>query len=166
MNNVGYGSNGAPFEYSVSIPAAQRARRKGLLIVFYVAFLLVFVIGGAILRFLLPLLCFTPLLLWMICFFTWRWSNEEIKLSFFTGEISLIRMYDGKNPKKLYSGKIKEIKLFEAATEELIEAHKGDRMIIAAEDLKSEELYLARWDDCCLVFEALPKALEIIKYYR
>jgi hypothetical protein len=166
MSNVGYGSNGAPFEYSVSIPSKIRSKRRLLLLGLYAAFLLVFVVGGAILRFMLPLLCFTPLLLWIICFFTWKWCKEEIKLSFFTGAITMIRMYDAKNPKELCSKKIKEMISLEKASSELLEKEKGKKLIFAAESVDGENVYIALWDDCCLVFEAVPKALEIIKYYR
>ena len=41
MNNEGFGSNGAPFEYTVTKEGKQRSRRRLLLILLYVAWVAV-----------------------------------------------------------------------------------------------------------------------------
>ena len=53
MNNEGYGSNGAPFEYAVEKQGKEKTKRKLLLILLYVAWGILFLSVGILVRLIL-----------------------------------------------------------------------------------------------------------------
>ncbi|MBE6546033.1 MAG: hypothetical protein E7668_01160 [Ruminococcaceae bacterium] len=165
MNNEGFGSNGAAFEYTVTKEGKQRTRRRLLLILLYIAWVVIFFTVGTLTRLMLPLLCFIPLSLWIIVFLTWRWTKEEIKLSFLGGTLTVTRMYDGKSPKKLAEVRIKDLELIAKDAEKRLADYPKDSVIYAVRDDSAEGAYIAAWGEQALVFETNEKALKILKYY-
>ena len=166
MNQEGFGSNGSAFEYTVPREGSARTRKKLLLLGLYALWVIVIFALGVWSRILLPLLCFIPLSLWILVFLTWRLSQKEIKLSFFAGKLTVIRMYDGKNPKTLAEIPLKGLRTMAPyhPGDEL--RLKGKRIIYATRTGTPQDAYLATWGDSALLFEANEKALKIIKYYH
>lgn len=168
MNNEGFGSNGAAFEYAIPREGKTRTSRRALLIVAYVAWVMIFFTVGVLTRLALPLLCFIPLSLWILVFLTWRWTKEEIKLSFLGGGVTVTRMYDGRNPKKLYEARIKSLRQITDCTPKKLEQYEKSgrhQILYAIRGDHPEGACLAVWDGQVLIFEANEKALKIIKYY-
>ena len=168
MNNEGFGSNGSAFEYAVPREGKTRRTRRALLIVVYVLWVVLFFTVGVLTRLALPLLCFIPLSLWILVFLTWRWSKEERKLSFLGGGVTLWRQYDGKNSKRLYEARLKDLRRLTEYTPKKFESYEKSgkyTILYATRTDRAEGAYLAEWQGTVLVFEANEKALKIIKYY-
>lgn len=168
MNSEGFGSNGAAFEYTVAKEGRTRTRRRLWLILLYVSWVVIFFTAGVLIKLILPLLCFIPLSLWILAFLTWRWSKEEMKLSFLGGGLTVTRQYDGKNAKKLFEARIKDLRRLTVYTPEALENYRrnnGNAVVYATKTETLQGAYLAIWDERALVFEANEKALKIIKYY-
>ena len=166
MNNEGYGSNGVPFEYTIEKQGKSRTRRRILLILGYAAWVIIFFTAGALLKLILPLLCFIPLSVWFLSWLTWRFTHEEMTVTLFSGAMTVTRKFDGKLPKKLTEVKIKDMECFEPYSEELMEKYKSANVIYATRDNNYAEAYIAAWGDTTVVMEVNEKALKIIKYYR
>ncbi len=168
MNNEGFGSNGGAFEYVVAKKGRTCWRRRLLLILAYTVWVVGIFIAGVVIKLILPLLCFIPLSVWIFIFLTWRWSKEEIKLSFLGGGLTVTRQYDGKNPKVLYEARLRDLRLVTGYTKEKLEEYQkasGREILYATRTEQLDGSYLAVWDGRVLVFEANDKALKIIKYY-
>ena len=165
MNNEGFGSNGAPFAYTVTKEGKECRRRRLLLILLYIAWVVIFFTVGTLTKLMLPLLCFIPLSLWILVFLTWRWTKEEIKLSFFGGVLTVTKMYDGKNAKPLAEVPIRDLAFLSKNIEEALADRPKESIIYALRDGVTENTYITAWDGRALVFEANEKALKILKYY-
>ena len=166
MNNEGYGSNGAPFKYTIEKQGKSRTRRRILLILAYVAWVIVFFAAGAILKLILPLLCFIPLSVWFLSWLTWRFTHEEISIKLFAGTMTVTRTYDGKMPKKLTEVKLKDMDCFEKYSVEKIGKYNAKNIIDATANGNYNDAYIAAWGETAVVMEVNEKALKIIKYYR
>ena len=165
MNNEGFGSNGAAFEYTITAEGKRRSLSRLLLILLYILWTVAFFTAGVLTRILLPLLCFIPLSLWIIVFLTWRLTKREIKLVFLAGKMTVVRQFDGKNQKTLAEVTIKEIKTvkkYEMGDEALL---AGKHVISATRTEDRTGTYVALWGNTALLFEANKKALKILKYY-
>ena len=165
MYNEGFGSNGSAYEYTVAKEGRARSTRKLALLLLYVAWIVIFFSVGMLTRILLPLLCFIPLSLWILVFLTWRFTKEEVKLGFFSGSLTVTRLFDGKNPKVLLETKLKDITAFGKHNDEAPESFEKKTVILALKDGFDENTYIAETESAVLFFEANEKALKIIEYY-
>ena len=166
MNNEGYGSNGVPFEYAVEKQGKEKTKRKLLLILLYVAWGILFLSVGILVKLILPLLCFIPLSLWALIWLTWRFTHEEICITLFSGTMTVTRKFDGKNAKKLAETRIKNIEFFEKYSQNNFESIKDKNIIYATATENFEQAYIAVWGETAVIMEVNEKALKIIKYYR
>ena len=164
--NEGYGSNSAPFEYTIEKQGKDVKKRKILLILLYIAWTVLFLSVGVIVKLILPLLCFIPLSLWILVWLTWRFTHEEIKVTLSAGTMVVTRLFDGKNAKNLAEVKIKDIECFEKYSEEKMQKCNRDNIIYATQNTNLEEAYIVIWGNITVVMETNEKALKIIKYYN
>ena len=166
MNNEGFGANGAPFEYTIEKNGKQRSTRRVLMIFSYIAYVIVVFVVGVLSKLLVPVLCFIPLSVWIISYFTWRYTKEEVKITLFGGTMTVTRMFDGKNPKKLAEIKIKDIKRLDPYSDTALESAKKDGVIYAVRNESCEGAYILISENVTIVMETNEKAMKIIKYYN
>ena len=164
--NEGYGSNSAPFEYTIEKQGKEKSKRKILLSLLYIVWTVLFFSVGVIVKLILPLLCFIPLSLWILVWLTWRYTHEEIKISLSAGTMTLTRLFDGKNAKKLTEVKIKDIECFEKYSDEKMKACKCENIIYATQNSNYDEAYIVMWENITVVMETNETAIKIIKYYN
>ncbi|MBR2354584.1 MAG: hypothetical protein IKA76_08800 [Clostridia bacterium] len=165
MNNEGFGSNGSAYEYTVACEGRRKTLSRLILLTVYAIWVIAFFTMGVLTRILLPLLCFIPLTLCILVFFTWRLTKKEIKLSFLAGRMTVIRQFDGKNQKKLAEVPIKEIETVKPYDASDVSLLHGKHVIHALKNDSEEGAYLALFGQTALLFEANEKALKILKYY-
>lgn len=166
MNNEGFGSNGAPFTYTVEKEGKTKKKRKILLIALYVVWVIVFFTVGVLTKLILPLLCFIPLSVWLLVWLTWKYTHEEISITLFSGTMTVTRLFDGKKPKKLAEVKIKDIECYERYSAEKIAEYKPENVINGIRDTNYDEAYIASWGESAVIMETNEKAVKIIKYYN
>ena len=175
-SDSGFGSSGAPFEYTVAEANNKALKTKKMLFIaayaLYVA--IVFAIGSMT-KILLPFLCFIPLSLWFIIWLTWRYTQVEYEYSFFSGALTVSRILGNRTRKKMMEVRIQNFSaIFPAveANESKIEAFAAETTIFAVSDANAEGLWVALWQDtesgkrCALYFEPNEKAVKILKYYN
>ncbi len=110
MDREATGFGGSPYEYIVTEQGsrANRARRV-LLILGYILYAPLLLMLGVTVRLLVPFLCLIPLSLWVIVFFTWRFTQTEYRISLLSGHMTVTRFYGGRNKKQMLDIAIKEI---------------------------------------------------------
>ena len=166
MNSEGYGANGVPFEYTVEKTGRQRSLRRYLLILAYVVWVIAVFVAGVLIKLILPLLCFIPLSLWIIIFFTWRYTKEEMKITLFGGDMTVTRLFDGKAPRVLAKTKIKDIKILKPYSPRALAVIGKDNIIYATRNDTCDGAYILAFGNTALVAEINDKAMKILKYYN
>ena len=175
-SDSGFGSSGAPFEYTVAEANNKALKTKKILfIVGYILYAAIILGVGAMIKIILPLLCFIPLSLWIIVWLTWRFTQVEYEYSFFSGELTVNRILGNRTRKNLIKVRIQNFSSVFPANEEnqsKIEAFAAENTIFAASEATAEDLWVALWDDaesgkhCALYFEPNEKAIKILGYYN
>ena len=173
-SNSGFGSSGAPFEYTVAEAKNKALKtKKALFLTAYVLFVLVvFAILSSINPYLIALV---PVTLWMVIWLTWRFTQVEYEYSFFSGELTVNRILGNRTRKNLTKVRIQAFSAVFPATElnqSKIEAFAAEKTIFAASEATAENLWVALWEDAesgkrqALYFEPNEKAIKILKYYN
>ncbi len=171
----GFSANGAPFEYTVSekMTSALRLKKIALLAAYILWGVVIFVVGMMV-RLIVPFLALVPLSIWIIAFFTWRYTQVDYEYSFFSGMLTVSRILGGRSRKKLTSVVIRDAAHILPYTDENVaraEAFGAKTSIFAASSHDAENLYLILWDSeetgkTMLCFEANEKAVKILRYYN
>ncbi len=175
-SDSGFGSSGAPFEYTVAEANNKALKTKKLLfVVGYVAYGAIILGLGASTKLLLPLMCFIPLSLWIIVWLTWRFTQVEYEYSFFSGTLTVNRILGNRTRKKLTEVRIQNLSAVFPATElnqSKVEAFGAQNTIFAVSEATAEGIWIALWEDAesgkrmALYFEPNEKSIKILKYYN
>ena len=174
-NESGFGTGGSPYEYVVTPKMTPALRMKKL---FFIALYILWggglIIVGAAVRIIAPLLAFIPVTLWMLVFFTWKYTKVAYEYSFWGGEIKVNRMLGEKSRRTLVTVKIRDLKAVypcKNSDRAEIKEFAPEKEIFAASSEDAERLVAALWIDesdkkVVLYFEADEKAIRILKYYN
>ncbi|MBQ8441016.1 MAG: hypothetical protein IJX19_10165 [Clostridia bacterium] len=174
MNDLGIGS-GMAYEYVVNEKKnATVVCKRICLLLLYALWAVGFLVVGMTTRLLVPLMALVPLSLWIIVFLTWRFTQIEYELSFFSGVVTVSRIYGGRTRKKLAEITIRDMVGIYPCDEEYaqkIDSFGHEKEIMAAGSLDSPDLYAALWRDedgkkYLLWFEATEKALKVFRFYN
>ena len=173
-SNSGFGSSGAPFEYTVAEAKNKALKTKKAL--FLAGYALYVLVVFAVLTSINPyLIALVPVTLWMVIWLTWRYTQIEYEYSFFSGTLTVNRILGGRARKKMLEMRIQNFSaIFPAneANQSKIEAFAANNTIFVASAADAENLWVALWDDaesgkhCALYFEPNEKAVKILKYYN
>ena len=175
-SDSGFGSSGAPFEYTVAEANNKALRTKKILfIVGYIAYAAIILGIGSTTKLFLPLMCFIPLSLWIIVWLTWRFTQVEYEYSFFSGGLTVNRILGNRTRRKMTEVRIQQFSAVFPATElnqSKVEAFGAQNTIFAVSEATAEGIWIALWEDaesgkrCALYFEPNEKAVKILKYYN
>ncbi len=175
-SDSGFGSSGAPFEYTVAEANNKALKTKKLLfVVGYVAYGAIILALGATTKLFLPLMCFIPLSLWIIVWLTWRFTQVEYEYSFFSGELTVNRILGNRTRKTMTKVRIQQLSAVFPATElnqSKVEAFGVQNTIMAVSEANAEGIWIALWEDAesgkrmALYFEPNEKAIKILRYYN
>ena len=175
-SDSGFGSSGAPFEYTVAEANNKALKTKKILFVAAYVLYAVAIFGiGSMTKLMLPFMCFIPLSLWIIVWLTWRFTQVEYEYSFFSGALTVNRILGNRTRKKMMEVRIQAFSSVLPATEanlSKIEAFAAEETIFAASESGAEGIWVALWTDAesgkrkALYFEPNEKAIKILKYYN
>ena len=175
-SDSGFGSSGAPFEYTVAEANNKALKtKKTLFVVAYVLYAVAIFGIGSMTKLMLPFMCFIPLSLWVIVWLTWRFTQVEYEYSFFSGELTVNRILGNRTRKTLTKVRIQQLSAVFPASElnqSKIEAFAAETTIMAVSEAIAEGIWVALWNDAesgkrmALYFEPNEKAIKILKYYN
>lgn len=174
MNSAaGFHANGSPYEYAVAEKkTAKLIFKRVTLILIYVFWTVLLLLIGMHTKAIVPLLALTPLSVWILVFFTWRYTQVEYEYSFFSGTLTVSRILGGRSRKELCCVTLKSVRQILPYEEEnipQIEQFQAEKSIVAASDEAAPEVYVILWTNdevrTALYFEANEQAIKILRYY-
>ena len=104
-------------------------------------------IVGSIVKLILPLLAFIPISLWILVYFTWRYTQVAYEYSFFGGVLKVNRLLGEKSRRTIAEIKIRDLDSVSYCRSGDIDAFEVDRKLFAASALDAERLVDAVWVD-------------------
>jgi hypothetical protein len=163
------------FDYTVAKKVEGKYRLSRILMVFfYVIFGMSYFVGLAIAH-LYPIMAFTPLLVWILVFFTWRFVSIEYRYETVSGGIKFYTVYGGKKKKLVLDMRIKdfeEITPFDADAKTRLSSVRFDRSYsFSRSENDDTDKYFATFKDndgkaCIVYFDATEQSLKIMKFYN
>ena len=174
-HSSGFGTNGVPYEYTVSEAKSTTLLLKKISLFFlYFAWAGGWFFVGLSFELIVPFLALIPLTLWILVFFTWRLVQVEYEYSFFAGVLTVCRILGSRSRKKLAAITLRDISVLCPCDDEhaaQIDAFHEDKTVFAASSTQATDLYAALWTTedgikQVLYFEPNEKALKIVRYYN
>lgn len=170
------------YEFVVAQKAEGRFLfRKILFMSLYILYIAVFLTVGLVTRIAVPLLALIPVTVWIISFFTWRYTNVEYEYSMTSGVLTFTEIYGGRSRKKIAEFRIKDaiaiLPLDDEATAKQVERFNPIVNYCAIPSKEARDTYVLLCVDesvkiggkgrhVAFTFVATGQALKIMKYYN
>ncbi len=144
------------------------------LIVAYVAYVLAAFVVGLTTKITVPLLALVPVTLWMIIFFTWRYTDVDYEYSMTSGYLTFSIIYGSRTRKQIFEAQIKAMSLIAPYTDdyyEKVRTYAPEVEYYALSSKYAENAYFALFENAdgkksIFIFEANDRALAIFKFYN
>lgn len=162
-------------EYVVAQKAEGSWRTKRiLLIMLYIAVGLIWLVGVVGILKIWPLGMFTPLLIWMTTFFTWRYVAVEYEYTIASGALTFSHIYGRRSRKQQCEFRIKELTKIAPVSDEYKSDYEATDIEIVHEfrgSVKSPDAYFFTYTaengkKGVVFFECTNKALKLFRYYN
>lgn len=147
--------------------------RRVLSVMGYILFALAFFTVGIVTRLGVPMLALTPLFLWMLIFFTWRYTRPEYEITTVSNSLRFAIIYGSRTrcPQlEVEFRKMQKIAPLDEAGRVDVARFKPDKTYCAASCMTAPDLYYAIWEEekkhYVFYFEATEQLLKICKYYN
>ena len=164
--------NYAQFTYEKKNEGKVRLCRT-LMVFAYVLYLVAFFLVCYLTR-VIPVFALAPLTLWIIIFFTWRFTNPEYEYSITSGILTFSVIYGGRTRSKRFEKSVKEMETIAPLSKlysHKIEDYKPTRIYEGSSSHDSPDAYFALFENedgehCVYYFEATARALKILRHYN
>ena len=148
--------------------------KRIVLIVGYVAYVILALLFGFTTKIAVPLLALVPVTLWMIIFFTWRYTDVDYEYSMTSGYLTFSVIYGSRSRKQFFETQIKAISLIAPYDDDYYETARRYAPEIEYFALSSKNVpnaYFALFENengkkSIFVFEANERSLAIFKFYN
>ncbi len=119
------------------------------------------------------LIAILPVLIWIISFFTWRYTQIEYEYIIVDGEMRMMKIYGDKNMRLLCKTRVSGMtKIAPYSGEYRVYADKipEENRVYGVSSMDSPDIYFGIFNEdgkeCALFFEATEKTLKVIKHYN
>lgn len=142
-------------------------RKKLLLVLLYIAFAAAFCTVFLVLAKMPPVIAALPLFLWILCFFTWKYTNIEYTYVTCKGELYIYRVNGYGKAKEVFRRRISDADIIAPAGGEYGEKENGvfAQVLECSSCMNSENLYFAAYGDTKVYFNVSGVLLNAMKYY-
>lgn len=141
-------------------------RKKLLLVLLYIAFAAAFCTVFLVLVKMPPVIAALPLFLWILCFFTWKYTNIEYTYVTCKGELYIYRVNGYGKAKEVFRRRISDADIIAPAGGEYGEKENGVfAQVLGSSCMNSENLYFAAYGDTKVYFNVSGVLLNAMKYY-
>ncbi len=153
-------------------PKGKYGLARALVITAYVLFALGY--AGVLMYFnILPVIALTPVLTWILVFFTWRYVSIEYEYYIMDGEFKLLKVYGSKNMRVLCRTRVSAMKLiapyrdeYKAEVDKIPVSHRVE----GVSSMSASDIYCAVFEDdgeeYAVLFEVTEKTLKVLRYYN
>lgn len=164
------------YEYVVTPEKKGALRKKKLILIavyaLYCILLLLFVMTVG--KLFLPLFALVPLTLWIIIFFTWRYTNPEYEYSITSGILTFSVIYGGRSRKKVFEQSVKSMEAIAPLNKThsyKIDDYKPVCVYEGSSSHESPDAYFAIFENekgekSVYYFEATARALKVLRHYN
>ena len=137
---------------------------RAIMLSAYVLFIVAFFLVLYTIR-LIPLFAITPIIVWMLVFFTWKYTKPDYRYFIEKGMFTFYVYYGKKTKKK------KTEFMISTSLEEKISEFAPKSIYSAVASLKATDVYAAFYTDaqgkkCVIYFVATEKALKLMRFYN
>lgn len=142
-------------------------RKKLLLVLLYIAFAAAFCTVFLVLAKMPPVIAALPLFLWILCFFTWKYTNIEYTYVTCKGELYIYCVNGYGKAKEVFRRRIADAEIIAPAGGEYGEKENGNfaQVLDCSSCMSSENLYFAAYGDTKVYFNVSGVLLNAMKYY-
>lgn len=155
-------------EYTVKrIHDKKLKRNKILLVLLYIAFAAAFCTIFLVLVKMPPVIAVLPLFLWILCFFTWKYTNIEYTYVTCKGEFYIFCVNGYGKGKEVFRRRIEDAEIIAPAGGEYAEKENGNfaQVLDYSSSMNSDNLYFAVYGDTKIYFNVSGVLLSAMKYY-
>ena len=161
------------YEYAAEQKSEGRWKLARILVFSsYVLFVATYFLVLYIIR-LIPLFAITPIIVWILVFFTWRYTKPDYRYFIEKGEFSFCVFFGKKTKKKKTEFKISSAEAIAPADslKEEIRTFAPQKIYSAVPSINSTDVYAALYTDkkgnkCVLYFVATERALKLLHFYN
>ncbi|MBE6645850.1 MAG: hypothetical protein E7612_10860 [Ruminococcaceae bacterium] len=122
---------------------------------------------------IIPLFAITPIWLWILCHFTWRYTKPDYRYFIEKGTFTFFVFYGKKNKseKTKFTVSSAEAIAPKAELEDKIREFSPARVYSAVPSVKARDVYAALYTDshgkkCVIYFVATASALKLLRFYN
>ena len=167
------------FVVTQKIEGKWLAARVGLILL-YIAYVVGLLIVALRTRILVPLFALIPITLWIIVFFTWRYTDVDYEYSITSGELTFAKIFGNRSRRRqltiLLRDAVRIAPLDNGEHSARAEAWKPEREFSAISSLHAPDIYyiLFEYKDgkkgekrrAIFYFEATNRTLQICRFYN
>lgn len=169
------------FVVSQKIEGKWLAARVGL-VALYITYVVGLLLIGLRTRILVPLLALTPLSLWIIVFFTWRYTAVDYEYSITSGELTFSKIFGNRSRRRQLTIHLRDAvriaPLDNGEHSARAEAWRPEREYSAISSLAAPDIYYILFEHeykegkkakkcrSIFYFEATNRALQICRFYN
>lgn len=149
--------------------------RRILAVIGYILFAIVMFGGGFATRLGVPVLALVPMFLWMLIYFTWRYTRPEYEIATVSNTLRFTIVYGNRTRRpqvEVEFRQMQKIAPYDEAGQAEVKRFAPDKTWCAVSSMTSgRDIYYAIWqnegkESCVLFFEATEQLLKICKYYN
>lgn len=161
------------YEYVVEKKNKGSGKLKpALFVIGYAVLAAAFIIFAVVSTIGAPLVALAPVALWIVVFFTWRYTKVEYEYSITSGILTFSEIYGGRSRKTVTEFRLKDCTVIAPLSE--LNEHSdavADVTYSALADKDSPAAYFAAFENdngkkCIFFFQATEKALKICRFYN
>jgi len=122
---------------------------------------------------LIPLFAITPIIVWILVFFTWRYTKPDYRYTIEKGSFSFYVCYGKKTKRKKTEFAISSAEAIAPADslKDKIQQFAPQKSYSSVPSVKSGDIYAALYTDskgkkCVLYFVATERALKLLRFYN
>ncbi len=142
---------------------------KLLLVLAYIAYTLVY-LALIIKTGFVPLGALIPLTLWIIIFFTWRYTSPDYTYTVLSGELTFTVRYGGRTKRERFKLRIAEAESIAPLSELKDEVREAKKLYSALPSRNAADAYAIIFTQggakCAFIFKATRDALKILHFYN
>ena len=168
------------YEFAVS------QKREGRWIVARIGLIFLYIATGVamlgmalVTRLFAPLFAFTPILIWLLVFITWRYVSVEYEYTLTSGTLTFAKIYGGRSRRRIFELSLRDAKRIAPLDNEQeaarAAAHRAELVFTGVSSMAAPDIYFMLFDfedkrgkkrPVIFYFEATAKALSICRFYN
>ena len=147
--------------------------RRIIAIVGYTLFLVGIFIVCTSVRLLTPLVALSPLFLWLLVYFTWRYTRCDYEISTESNKMRFAIRYGNRTRQPQFEvefRKMQKIAPYDDEGKAYVTAFSPNQTYVAVSSMQASDIYYAIWEEdqkrYAVLFEATEALLKICRYYN